>query len=197
METSTSEEDRAQFMKYLKESSTNALTTLEELNEVLKLKQNKNIEKQVLGFDKVFNQVKTMISAKIAETSAEIHHDFTQAPTIVYPNIYLESIFLNLLTNALKYHKHGENPFIEVKTYYKKNDIILEIRDKGLGINLDKYGHQIFKLQKTFHKHPESRGIGLFMIKNQIEAMGGEIFVESQEDVGTTFFINFNKHHSS
>ena len=197
METSTSEEDRVQFMKYLKESSTNALTTLEELNEVLKLKQNRSIEKQRLEFDKVFSQVKTMISAKIAETSAEIQSDFTQAPTIVYPNIYLESIFLNLLTNALKYHKPGENPFIEVRTYHKNKDIILEIRDKGLGINLDKYGHQIFKLQKTFHRHPESRGIGLFMIKNQIEAMGGEITIESQENIGTTFFVNFNKHHTN
>jgi sensor histidine kinase regulating citrate/malate metabolism len=76
-------------------------------------------------------------------------------------------------------------------------DIILEVRDNGLGINLERYGHQLFKLQKTFHRHPESRGIGLFMIKNQIEALGGEITVESQENVGTTFFINFNKHHSN
>lgn len=197
METSTSEEDRAQFMKYLKESSSNALTTLEELNEVLKLKQNKNIEKQLLEFDKVFSQVKTMISAKIAETAAEIHSDFSQAPSIVYPNIYLESIFLNLLTNALKYRKPDQHPVIEVKTYYEKKDIILEIKDNGLGINLERHGHHIFKLQKTFHKHPESRGIGLFMIKNQIEVMGGEITIESQENIGTTFFINFNKHHSN
>ena len=51
--------------------------------------------------------------------------------------------------------------------------------------------------EKTFHKHPESRGIGLFMIKNQIEAMGGEITIESQENIGTTFYINFNKHHTN
>jgi len=180
----------------LKESTSNALTTLEELNEVLKIKQNRNIEKQLLEFDKVFNQVRTMISAKIAESSAEIKSDFSTAPTIVYPNIYLESIFLNLLTNALKYRKPGQKPLIELKTYYDKKDIVLEIKDNGLGINLDRYGHQIFKLQKTFHKHPESRGIGLFMIKNQIEAMGGEISIKSKENIGTTFFINFNKHHS-
>ena len=196
METSTSQEDKAQLMSYLKESTSNALTTLEELNEVLKVKQNKNIEKQLLEFDKVFNQVRTMISAKIAECSAEIKSDFSRAPTIVYPNIYLESIFLNLLTNALKYRKPDQKPLIELKTYYDKKHIVLEIKDNGLGINLDRYGHQIFKLQKTFHKHPESRGIGLFMIKNQIEAMGGEISIKSKENIGTTFFINFNKHHS-
>src|SRR5688572_10844135 len=196
METSKSEEDKAQLMSYLKESTSNALTTLEELNEVLKLKQNKNIEKQHLEFEKVYTQVRTLISAKIAECSAEIKLDFSKAPTIVYPNIYLESIFLNLLTNALKYRKPDEKPIIELRTYYDKKDIILEVKDNGLGINLERYGHQIFKLQKTFHKHPESRGIGLFMIKNQIEAMGGEISIKSKENIGTTFFINFNKHHT-
>ncbi len=197
METATSEEDKEQYIRYLKESSSKALTTLEELNEVLKLKQNENIEKQHLNFEHVFNQIKAMISAKITETSADIRVDFSQAPTIQYPNIYLESIFLNLLTNALRYSKPGRSPVIEVKTYYINNELILEVKDNGVGINLERYGHHIFKLQKTFHKHPESRGIGLFMIKNQIEAMGGEISVESQEDIGTTFFVNFNKHHSN
>ncbi len=197
MESSTSDEDKTQYMKYLKESSSIALTTLEELNEVLKVKQNANIERQLLQFDQVFSQVMSMISAKITEKSAEIISDFSRAPSILYPNIYLESIFLNLLTNALKYSKPDERPIINVTSYYVNKDIILEVRDNGLGINLERYGHQLFKLQKTFHKHPESRGIGLFMIKNQIEALGGEISVESQENMGTTFFINFNKHHSN
>jgi PAS domain S-box-containing protein len=197
MESASTEEEKQQYLKYLKESSSKALTTLEELNEVLKLKQTENIEKQLLHFENVFNQVKAMISANISETSAEIRADFSQAPTIHYPNIYLESIFLNLLTNALKYRKPDQQPIIDVRTYHVNTDIILEVRDNGLGINLERYGHQIFKLQKTFHKHPESRGIGLFMIKNQIEAMGGEIFVESEENIGTTFFVNFNKHHST
>jgi signal transduction histidine kinase len=135
------------------------------------------------------------VNAKIVETSAKIISDFAEAPSIVYPNIYLESIFLNLLSNALKYNHPDRNLVIEVKTCYKKKNIILEVKDNGLGINLEKYGHQIFKLQKTFHRHPESRGIGLFMIKNQIEAMGGEISVSSQENMGTTFHVNFNKHH--
>jgi sensor histidine kinase regulating citrate/malate metabolism len=70
----------------------------------------------------------------------------------------------------------------------------MEVRDNGLGINMERFGHQVFKLRKTFHHHPESRGIGLFMIKNQIEAMGGEISISSKENEGSAFFINFNKH---
>jgi PAS domain S-box-containing protein len=194
LDNARTEDERLQLMNYLRESTSNAMTTLDELNEVLKVQQNKNIEKQTLDFDKVFNQVTGMISAKIAEASAEIHTDFSKAPTILYPHIYLESIFLNLLTNALKYSKPDKKPVIKIKTYYDKKDVVLEIQDNGLGINLDRHGHQIFKLQKTFHKHPESRGVGLFMIKNQIETMGGEIHVKSKENIGTTFTINFTKH---
>jgi sensor histidine kinase regulating citrate/malate metabolism len=75
------------------------------------------------------------------------------------------------------------------------SNIVLEVSDNGMGINLERYGHQVFKLHKTFHHHPESRGIGLFMIKNQIEAMGGEITITSQVNKGTTIFVNFNKNN--
>jgi sensor histidine kinase regulating citrate/malate metabolism len=85
---------------------------------------------------------------------------------------------------------------ITFKTYVANGNLILETTDNGLGINLQRYGHHIFKLRKTFHRHPESRGIGLFMIKNQIEAMGGEITLSSKESEGSTFFINFNKHQT-
>jgi sensor histidine kinase regulating citrate/malate metabolism len=74
------------------------------------------------------------------------------------------------------------------------NHTVLEVEDNGLGINLEKYGEQLFKLRKVFHRHPESRGVGLFLVKNQVETMGGEIAVKSEENKGTTFFINFDKH---
>ena len=104
---------------------------------------------------------------------------------------------LNLLDNALKYHSPTRKPDIKFVSYKDNNGhTILEAQDNGLGINLERYQHHVFKLRKTFHRHPESRGIGLFMIKNQIDAMGGEISISSEENKGTTFFVNFNKHHS-
>ena len=107
----------------------------------------------------------------------------------------LVQILLNLLDNALKYRSPGRQPVIAFRTYYRENtNLMLEIQDNGLGINMDRYGHQVFKLRKTFHHHPESRGVGLFMIKNQIEAMGGEITISSKEHEGSTFFVNFSKH---
>jgi signal transduction histidine kinase len=103
----------------------------------------------------------------------------------------MESILLNLLSNALKYKHPERQPHVKFITRNTNGSVILEVSDNGLGINLDRYGHQVFKLRKTFHQHPDGRGIGLFMIKNQIEAMGGKIKVNSVEGEGSTFVITF------
>lgn len=195
-ENATSDEERRELIALLKESGATTLTMLDELNDILKIKQDKNIPQQDIHFEKLTHQVTSMLTARITEVKAQITFDFSQAPVIHYPGIYLESILLNLLDNALKYHSPERLPEISLLTFKDdKGNIVLVVRDNGLGINLQRYGHQVFKLRKTFHYHPESRGIGLFMIKNQIEAMGGSIHVESVENEGTTFFVNFNKPH--
>jgi PAS domain S-box-containing protein len=188
-EKSNNEAEKVSFMKMMKESGTKILNNLYELNEVLKIKQDKDIARQELYFETVFESTRNSLSAKIAEAEATVHTDFTNAPKVSYPNIYLESILVNLLTNALKYTHPDRKPEISFVTFIEKGHVHLKVADNGSGIDLKRYGHQIFKLRKTFHKHPESRGIGLFMIKSQIEAMGGDISISSEENIGTTFIV--------
>ncbi len=193
MEATTDVEERRRIQKLLSKSSNNLLTTLSELNDILKVKQDVHLEKQDIRFKDVFNKIKQMMIVRINETGALLNCHFDAAPEIHYPNIYLESIFLNLLSNALKYKSDERKLIMNFKTYFEGKQLFLEVSDNGSGINLEKYGHQVFKLRKTFHEHPESRGVGLFLIKNQIEAMGGEINISSKENIGTTFIINFYK----
>jgi PAS domain S-box-containing protein len=185
-------EERQEYIQHLRNSSNLLLGTLNELNDVLKIKQSGNIEKQELEFSSVFKKVCQMLSARIEELGAEIKTDFDKAPVILYPNIYLESILLNLLSNALKYHGRDRKPVIRLKTFHRDGKIMLEVADNGLGIDLARYGHQVFKMRKTFHDHPESRGLGLFLIKNQIESMGGEITITSEVNIGTTFHVKLS-----
>jgi PAS domain S-box-containing protein len=192
-EKSSDPEEKTYLFKMLRESGNKILGNLTELNEVLKIRQNQDIEKQVLSFAETLQGIKNQLSARIAETKAVITSDFKNAPEIVYPNIYLESILMNLITNALKYQHPERTPQIHVSTQNLDGAIVMKVRDNGLGLDLKKYGNHIFKLRKTFHKHPESRGIGLFMIKNQIVAMGGEISIESELNIGTTFTVLLNK----
>ena len=67
--------------------------------------------------------------------------------------------------------------------------VVLSVKDNGLGLDLKTHGSKLFSLYQTFHRNKDSRGVGLFITKNQIEAMGGFIKVESELNVGTTFKI--------
>jgi PAS domain S-box-containing protein len=181
------------MIEYLRESCKSLLLTLNELNEVLKVKQSGSIQKQAIQLREVFSKVKSVFHNKISRLNASVIADFSELETIDYPNIYAESIFLNLLSNALKYHHPDRRPEIHFRSYRIGKTPYLEVTDNGIGIDMDQFGHLVFKMRKTFHDRPDSRGIGLFMIRNQIEAMGGDISVRSRVDVGTTFTVQFTK----
>ncbi|MBX2964436.1 MAG: PAS domain S-box protein [Cyclobacteriaceae bacterium] len=192
-EQSSDTNERDEYFKLLKQTSNTILNSLNELNEVLKIKQNTDIQCQDIDFADVVENVKKMLTGKIMEIGATLEYDFKEASSIYFPAIYLESIILNLLSNSLKYNNPKRSLLIKLKSSMTANAVVLTVTDNGLGINLEKHGHQIFKMRKTFHYHPESRGIGLFLVKNQVEALGGSIAVESEEEKGTTFIINFKK----
>ncbi|WP_457832286.1 ATP-binding protein, partial [Staphylococcus aureus] len=84
------------------------------------------------------------------------------------------------MSNAIKYRSPKRDPVIYIETKYDHEDVVMTIRDNGLGIDLKKHGSKVFGFNKTFHRHPEARGIGLFLTKTQIESMGGSIQIESE-----------------
>jgi PAS domain S-box-containing protein len=187
----TDDNDKAEIINHLNISTKSIMLTLNELNEVLKIKYAGHISKDVIDFETVYDKVKGMLLSQINEIYAEVSYNFKKAPTLFYPSIYIESIMLNLLSNALKYFSTVRKPVIHFESWVENDTIMLQVSDTGSGIDLERYGHQVFKLRKTFHRHPESRGVGLFLIKNQIEAMGGNIAIRSDVHSGTTFIINF------
>ncbi len=169
--------------------------TVSDLTTVVQIRQNIEIEKELLRFEDILKDHLTNLEMQIKQVYAEIDYDFSKCESILYPKIYLESIILNLLSNALKYKSPDRKPKIIFWTEVAKDGIFsLFCQDNGLGIDLKKNGNKIFGLNKTFHEHPEAKGVGLFMTRNQIETMGGTISVESQIDIGTKFTIQFNNY---
>ncbi|MBM9576623.1 PAS domain S-box protein [Leptospira sp. 201903070] len=187
--------DKEDLLGSLEISANDLMSTLNDIIEVIKIRRNLNIDKQIVSFQEAFLKVQNLLSAQIKEIGAEIKCDFTAAPEILYPKVYLESILLNLMSNSLKYCEPSRKLEISFVSFKEDNRFFLVARDNGLGIDLQKYGHQIFKMNKTFHREKEGQGIGLFMTKNQIESLGGEITVESSPGRGTAFVINFNKYN--
>jgi len=168
--------------------------TVQELSEVVNINQNLETKKEWLRFEDILQNQITSLTAQIMESKADIQYNFNSCEGIHYSKVYLESIMLNLLTNALKYASPNRTPEIFFSsTINEKGLISLRCKDNGLGIDLNKYGSKIFSLHKTFHQHKDSRGVGLFITKNQVKSMGGSISVESEPDKGATFIINFNE----
>ena len=168
--------------------------TLNELIESLKIQGNKGITNDAVIFDTVFAKTLTILDIQILDSKAVVTANFCEAPTIEYPKLYMESILLNLLSNSIRYRAPDRIAQIHFRTEITNNEIVLIATDNGLGIDLKKYGHKLFGLNNTFHRHPDSKGVGLFMTRTQIEAVGGSVTVESEVDRGTTFKIILKKH---
>ena len=165
--------------------------TMEHLNEIIVIQAETNINRKSLKFKEVTKGILAALKAEIEQTGALIDYDFEACPEIDYIPAYLESILQNLISNGIKYRRMDIKPEIHLKTYKQNERIILEVSDNGLGIDLVKYGDKLFGMHKTFHDNPNAKGIGLFITKNQIEALGGKISVKSETNKGSTFTVVF------
>ncbi|MBL4663825.1 MAG: GHKL domain-containing protein [Flavobacteriaceae bacterium] len=165
--------------------------TINHLNEIASA-QFKSLDKQrPLQFDDALQEVLHSINRLVEDSGAEVFSDFSEVPEITYITSYLESIFLNLVTNAIKYKHPDRKPVIDIYSFKEAGQTYLVIKDNGIGVDLKKHGNQIFNMYQTFHHREEAVGIGLFIIKNQIETLQGSIEVESKVDEGTIFKIKF------
>ena len=159
--------------------------------EVIQTKDQSTKATQELSFEKILTKTQEIISSQITQSGAIIKSDFSKAHKVVYNDIYLDSIFLNLVSNAIKYKSEERVPEIYIESRIEGRNTVLTVTDNGLGINMEKHGHKLFGLNKVFHKHPEAKGVGLYMTKVQIEAMGGSISASSKEGEGSTFTVIF------
>jgi chemotaxis family two-component system sensor kinase Cph1 len=164
--------------------------TLEDLSHAIKIKESV-IKPTTLNFAEVTDEVLQIFESDLKVNSATLTTNF-EAEQVVFPHIYLESILINLISNAIKYRNGERDLKIELKTYID-NELrtVLECSDNGLGIDLKLHGHKLFGLYKTFHDRKDAHGVGLFLVKTQVESQGGQIQVQSTPGNGATFKIIF------
>ncbi|HEY3402252.1 MAG TPA: PAS domain-containing sensor histidine kinase [Ohtaekwangia sp.] len=189
-EKSSVEEYQLIFEK-LRNLAGNLGETMNELMETIKVKKNNDVEIVTIRFKDMLDKVVQSLEGDLIQNEATVTFDFNSASQIEYSKTYLESIFQNLISNAVKYRSPERKPEIHISTHYVNNRIELRVKDNGLGIDLEKFGARLFGLHKTFHDNKEARGVGLFLTKTQIETMGGTIRAESEVNKGTTFIVRF------
>ncbi|MDO1511887.1 ATP-binding protein [Maribacter confluentis] len=185
--------ERKKLMNMLFSASDNLTETIKGLREIVEIRSNINLEKKSLSLNEHVFLVEQNVAGLLKETKGKIVNEIADTVTIKSLPAYLNSILTNCITNAIKYRKEGKSPIIIISAKEEKNYTVLSIEDNGIGIDLEKHGDKLFGLYNTFHRNMDSRGIGLYITKNQIEAMNGKITAMSTVGQGTTFKIYFNK----
>jgi PAS domain S-box-containing protein len=166
--------------------------TLNDLINVLIVKDNTDLTLDELSFEEIIDKVKESISESLSNSKAIIETDFSDVPTVNFTAVYLESIFLNLITNSMKYRHPERNPIIKIKTIKDAfGKTKLTFSDNGIGMDISRVKDKIFGFHQRFHNNADGKGIGLFLVKSQINALGGQIDVDSEVNKGTTFSITF------
>jgi PAS domain S-box-containing protein len=173
----------------MQQSSENLLETISHLSEVaiMNVKENEPFSK--IDLSDICNKAIKNVSALAINSNVSIVSHINKDIFIDGIPAYLDSIFLNFLTNGIKYKSNDKDSFVKINSELLNDFVLVSIEDNGLGIDLKRHGSKLFGMYKTFHKNSDARGIGLFITKNQIEAMGGKIEVESEVGKGTIFKI--------
>lgn len=193
IEKTEEEDEKATLFKMLKTSTNKLEETIQNLNEIISVQNNINQAKAVLNLKNEIERTFLVVHDVILESGVVITNQVSDKLNIEAIPAYLDSILLNIITNAIKYRSPNRAPTIDISSKNQGEYLVLSVKDNGLGLDLNKYKDKLFGMYKTFHNNANSRGIGLFITKNQIEAMNGKIEVESKVDEGTTFKIYFPK----
>ncbi len=175
-------------IELIRESSVALVSSLDTLMKITEIKLNSEIPFDDCDVCILIQEITTQLQGIIFEKQAAFHVDL-HPKNVKYPRAYLESILYNLISNSLKYSKQGIPPVITIKSRIVDDRVQISVKDNGMGIDLNKYGSKMFKLNQVFHKGYDSKGVGLYITKTQIESFGGKIEVHSELNEGCEFVV--------
>jgi len=185
------DEDSVQILRYMEISAKGVKETLESYLDLIDNAGKGSNTLSEVYFNKILSKIKNNLGSILSGSNAQIESDFSVCESVYFDKAYMESIFLNLMTNSIKYNLPGISPKIEIRTEIKDGHKQLIFKDYGKGFDLEKEGDKIFGLNQRFDTTQEGKGVGLYLIQNQLNSLGGVISVESEPNKGATFSITF------
>lgn len=168
-------------------------TVITDLNAILSLKKDVHEDLEVISLTTLLENVLEFVRNDIEKTHTKVKIDVSRTPEILAIPSYAHSIFTNFLTNAMKYKHPDREAIIQINSFPTTKYIRVDVADNGMGMEMEKVKARLFAPFSRFHGEYkiEGKGLGLFLVKTQIEAMGGKIEIQSHLGVGTTFFVYF------
>ncbi|MFA0963623.1 ATP-binding protein [Roseivirga sp. BDSF3-8] len=178
-----------EIILHIEDSAKKLDQTLKDLTKILELRRDLLEKREKVDLHDEMDRVKHMLAEKIEATNTEIREEI-EIEKFYSIRGFIQSILFNLISNAIRYRSTERKPLITVSATTQEEHLVLMVSDNGLGIDMEKYGAKLFDMYKTFHEHAKGRGLGLYLVRMQIDLLGGNLKVESEPGVGTSFIIN-------
>ena len=188
---STTLEERLELIQYLFKAVERLDSIIKDLNYTLEIKREIRETKETVYFSQLIEEIRSSLENLLQTEGVQILTDFSALDHLYTLKNYLFSIFYNLIVNSIKFKKSGKYTLIRIKSQVTGGKVVLSFKDNGRGIDLSRHAEKIFTLYARFHRDIEGKGMGLFIVKTQVETLGGSISVNSTPGIGTEFVIEF------
>lgn len=185
-------DERDSLIKLLQQSTIDLDTVLKDLNLIIDLRNRIYKVREKILLEEEWQKCCSLLQDYLLPEFS-IRADFNSQPHIYSIRAIIQNIFYNLLSNAIKYRSPDRKLEVKIVSKSTEEGTFLYVSDNGLGIDLVNQRENIFKLYKRFHLHVTGKGLGLYLVKTQIEVLEGTIDVESELNRGTTFSIYLPK----
>jgi PAS domain S-box-containing protein len=196
-EESNSEEEKAELIAHLNTISGALTNTIVDLDGIISIKSKSNTTElnERINIFTCIEKIIDSLEIEIANNDIAIYNSIRKDDFLIANRSYLESVIYNLISNGIKYRSEKRNSKIILQSIHTSDELKILVADNGIGIDVDKFKNKLFEMYQTFHgtDRVDSRGIGLYITKTQMEALGGTIEIESKLDEGTTFILTFKK----
>jgi len=189
---SKTDEERAHLIKLLEDSTSSLDTIIEDLGKIIDIRHENFASLEKVNLQTEVDLVLQSLNTFIISNDVSVSTDFAW-PQLVSIKAYVNSILFNLINNAIKYRSPDRKPTVRISSRVSEDNVVLEVADNGLGIDLNRHRTDLFKLYKRFHPHTPGKGLGLYIVKQQLEKLNAQIEVESVLGKGTTFRIFHQK----
>lgn len=178
------------FMQFIVKGAKQSMQLVEDLLNFSKIDKDLG-EPQTINLNELVQNVCFNLSNLIETKKAQI--DCEPLPILLAHNALLSQLFQNLIANGIKYNE-SESPVIHLGNFRERGKTIFFVRDNGIGI-APRFKDEVFKMFRRLHtvEQYEGSGIGLAFCKKIVDTYHGEIWLESEEGQGTTFYFTLPK----
>ena len=182
-------DEQQEYLRLLSDAAVRLHNATEGLGQGASVQINRNETREFLNLREYINKSYRQLTRVYRKKDIVFRNNVPASVTISFCKTYMENVLFNLISNAIKYSRPDRRPEIQVDFFGDQK--VLKVTDNGIGIDLAEKQKYLFGLFKTFSTDPGSKGTGLYITRNQVEAMGGKIEVESEPDKGSCFKIYF------